>query len=75
MIAWLSWASAPALIIGFSVRSEVGGFLALANERPRRVVGRCNLHLLMKLVGSSLASGLERMRSDSRGAARTRGTQ
>lgn len=51
-----------ALIIGFSVRNEVAGFLALANERP--VSGwDANLHLLMKLIGASLASGIERMRS------------
>ena len=50
------------LIIGFSVRDEIGGFLALANERP--VDGwDANNHLLMKLIGSSLATGLERMRS------------
>ena len=48
------------LIIGFTVRSEIGGFLALANERPVESWD-ANLHLLMKLVGSSLASGLEQM--------------
>ncbi len=49
------------LIIGFAVRGELAGFLALANERP--VDGwDANLHLLMKLIGASLASGLERMR-------------
>ncbi len=50
------------LVIGFSVRNEIGGFLALANERPVEAWD-ANLHLLMKLVGSSLASGLERMHS------------
>ena len=50
------------LIIGFSVRDEIGGFLALANERPVEAWD-ANLHLLMKLIGSSLASGLERMHS------------
>lgn len=50
------------LIIGFSMRSEVGGFLALANERPVESWD-VNLHLLMKLIGSSLASGLEQMHS------------
>jgi diguanylate cyclase (GGDEF)-like protein/PAS domain S-box-containing protein len=49
------------LVIGFAVRNELAGFLALANERP--VDGwDANLHLLMKLIGASLASGLERMR-------------
>ena len=50
------------LIIGFSVRDEIGGFLAIANERPVDAWD-ANQHLLMKLVGSSLASGLERMRA------------
>lgn len=50
------------LIIGFNVRGELAGFLALANERP--VDGwDAALHLLMKLVGASLASGLERLRT------------
>ena len=50
------------LIIGFAVRGELAGFLALANERP--VQGwDANLHLLVKLIGASLASGLERMRT------------
>jgi len=49
-----------ALIIGFSVHGEIAGFLGLANERA---VGswEANLHLLMKLFGSSLAVGLERV--------------
>lgn len=50
------------LIIGFSVRGELAGFLALANERPVDQWD-ASLHLLMKLIGSSLASGLERMRT------------
>ena len=51
-----------ALIIGFTIRNEVAGFLALANERPVENWD-ANLHLLMKLIGASLASGLERMRT------------
>ena len=51
-----------ALIIGFTVRGETAGYLALANERPLES-SDANLHLLMKLIGTSLASGLERMRS------------
>ena len=51
-----------ALIIGFTIRNEVAGFLALANERPIETWD-ANLHLLMKLIGASLASGLERMRT------------
>ncbi len=49
-----------ALIIGFSVHGELAGFLGIVNERP--VAGwDANLHLLMKLFGSSLAVGLERV--------------
>ena len=51
-----------ALIIGFTIRNEVAGFLALMSERPV-VNWDANLHLLMKLIGASLASGLERMRT------------
>jgi diguanylate cyclase (GGDEF)-like protein/PAS domain S-box-containing protein len=48
------------LMIGFSVHQEIAGFLALANENP--VAGwDANLHLLLKLIGASLASGLERI--------------
>lgn len=50
------------LIIGFSIREEVAGYLALANSRPVENWD-ANLHLLIKLIGTSLASGLERMRS------------
>jgi diguanylate cyclase (GGDEF)-like protein/PAS domain S-box-containing protein len=50
------------LIIGFTVRNQLAGFLALANERPVETWD-ANLHLLMKLIGASLASGLERMRT------------
>ena len=49
------------LMIGFSVHGEIAGFLGIANEQP--VDGwDANLHLLMKLFGSSLAVGLERVR-------------
>lgn len=50
------------LIIGFAVQGEIAGFLALANEHPLDVWD-ANLHLLMKLVGASLTSGLERLRA------------
>jgi diguanylate cyclase (GGDEF)-like protein/PAS domain S-box-containing protein len=49
------------LIIGFSVRDEIAGFLGIANERSADGWD-ANLHLLMKLFGSSLAAGLERVR-------------
>ena len=48
------------LIIGFSVHDEIAGFLALANE-PSVAGWDANLHLLLKLIGASLASGLERI--------------
>ena len=51
------------LIIGFSVHGEVAGFLALANENPTQGWD-ANLHLLMKLIGASLATGLERLRDN-----------
>ena len=49
-----------ALIIGVAVHDELAGFLAIANERPVESWD-ANLHLLMKLFGSSLATGLERV--------------
>jgi diguanylate cyclase (GGDEF)-like protein/PAS domain S-box-containing protein len=49
-----------ALVIGFSVHGEIAGFLGIVNELP--VDGwDANLHLLMKLFGSSMACGLERV--------------
>jgi len=52
------------LIIGFSVHGEIAGFLALANEHAVESWD-ANLHLLLKLVGASLASGLERIHDQS----------
>jgi len=49
-----------ALITGFSVRDEIAGFIGIANERPAEGWD-ANLHLLMKLFGSSLAAGLARV--------------
>lgn len=49
------------LIIGFSVHGEISGFLALANEESG-TSWDANLHLLIKLIGASLATGLERLR-------------
>ena len=48
------------LLIAFAVQGRVRGFLALASSQPRPAWD-VNLHLLLKLVGTSLASGLERM--------------
>jgi len=52
------------LILGFAVRNEVAGYLALVNEHPVETWD-ANLHLLIKLIGTSLSSGLDRMRSAS----------
>ncbi len=49
------------MIIGFSVNDELAGFLALANEREVESWD-ASLNLLMKLMGASLASGLERIK-------------
>ena len=50
------------LILGFAVRNEVAGYLAFVNEHPVESWD-ASLHLLIKLIGTSLSSGLERMRS------------
>ncbi len=50
-----------ALVIGFAVHGEVAGFLGLANEHGKNGWD-ANLHLLIKLIGASLATGLERLR-------------
>ncbi len=50
-----------ALIIGFSVHGEIAGFLGIATEKAVDSWD-ANLNLLMKLFGSSLAVGLERVR-------------
>ena len=48
------------LILGFSVHDEIAGFLAFANEQ-KLDTWDADLHLLIKLIGASLASGLERL--------------
>jgi diguanylate cyclase (GGDEF)-like protein/PAS domain S-box-containing protein len=49
------------LILGFSVNDEVAGFLAFANEQNVDSWD-ANLHLLIKLIGASLANGLGRLK-------------
>jgi diguanylate cyclase (GGDEF)-like protein/PAS domain S-box-containing protein len=49
------------LMIGFAVHGEIAGFLGLANEHANGG-WNANLHLLLKLIGASLATGLERLR-------------
>ncbi len=50
-----------ALILGLSVHGELAGFLAFANEQKVEAWD-ANLNLLIKLIGASLATGLERLR-------------
>lgn len=50
------------LIIGISLRDGTAGFLALANERAVDT-WEASDHLLMKLLGSSLACGLDNMQA------------
>jgi len=49
------------LVLPLSLHEELAGFLALANEQPVDAWD-ANLHLLVKLMGASLTSGLERLR-------------
>ena len=48
------------LLIAFAVQGTVRGFLAFASSTPRDGWD-VNLHLLLKLVGTSLACGLEKV--------------
>src|SRR5579871_4337192 len=50
-----------ALLVSFRIREQPAGFLALGYGLPRGAFD-VNLQLLMKLLGSSLATGLERVR-------------
>jgi diguanylate cyclase (GGDEF)-like protein/PAS domain S-box-containing protein len=49
-----------ALIIGIAIAGRVRGFLALCATLPRDTWD-ANLHLMLKLLGSSYASGVERL--------------
>ncbi|HET7201951.1 MAG TPA: EAL domain-containing protein [Steroidobacteraceae bacterium] len=51
-----------ALACGLSLNNRVCGFIALLSCQPRTDGWDANLHLMLKLVGSSFASGLERLR-------------
>jgi diguanylate cyclase (GGDEF)-like protein/PAS domain S-box-containing protein len=48
------------LMIGFAIRGHVSGLMALCSTRPRESWD-ANLHLMLKLLGSSYASGIERV--------------
>jgi diguanylate cyclase (GGDEF)-like protein/PAS domain S-box-containing protein len=52
-----------ALICGFSPNQRVCGFIGLYSSQPRSEGWDANLHLMLKLVGSSFAAGLERLRT------------
>jgi diguanylate cyclase (GGDEF)-like protein/PAS domain S-box-containing protein len=51
-----------ALVCGLSLNGRVHGFIALFSSQPRKEGWDANLHLMLKLVGSSFATGLERLR-------------
>ncbi len=51
-----------ALVCGLSLGDRVCGFVALFSSQPRQDGWDANLHLMLKLVGSSFAAGLERLR-------------
>ncbi|HKU15913.1 MAG TPA: EAL domain-containing protein [Steroidobacteraceae bacterium] len=50
-----------ALIIGFATQGHTSGFIALCSTLPRDSWD-ANLHLMLKLLGSSYATGIERVR-------------
>ena len=54
-----------ALIVALCAQGRPAGFLALAHALPRGAWD-VNLQLLMKLIGTSLATGLERIRTEAR---------
>ena len=57
---WAHLGIGSVLMIGYSIKGRAAGLLGIANARPRDNWD-VQLHLLMKLVGSSLATGLERI--------------
>ena len=48
------------LMIGYHVEGRAAGILGIAGARPRES-WEVQLHLLMKLIGSSLSTGLGRI--------------
>src|SRR5579862_8099383 len=54
-----------ALLVALRVQGKPAGFLGLAHSLPRGAWD-VNLQLLMKLIGTSLATGLERIRIEAR---------
>ncbi|HWG69057.1 MAG TPA: EAL domain-containing protein [Steroidobacteraceae bacterium] len=58
--AWSQLGIGSVLLIGYFIEGRAAGLLGLAGARPREN-WEVHLHLLMKLVGSSLATGRERI--------------
>jgi diguanylate cyclase (GGDEF)-like protein/PAS domain S-box-containing protein len=58
--AWSHLGIGSVLIIGYFIEGRAAGLLGIAGALPREN-WEVQLHLLMKLVGSSLATGLERI--------------
>jgi diguanylate cyclase (GGDEF)-like protein/PAS domain S-box-containing protein len=57
---WANLGIGSILMIGYAIEGRPAGLLAIAGSRPRDG-WEVQLHLLMKLMGSSLATGLERI--------------
>jgi diguanylate cyclase (GGDEF)-like protein/PAS domain S-box-containing protein len=57
---WSHLGIGSVLVIGYLVQGRTAGLLGIAGAMPREN-WEVQLHLLMKLVGSSLATGLERI--------------
>jgi diguanylate cyclase (GGDEF)-like protein/PAS domain S-box-containing protein len=57
---WCELAIGSVLMIGYHIEGRPGGILGIAGALPRESWD-VQMHLLMKLVGSSLSTGLERM--------------
>jgi diguanylate cyclase (GGDEF)-like protein/PAS domain S-box-containing protein len=57
---WSNLGIGSILLIGYFIEGRAAGLLGIAGARPRDN-WEVQLHLLMKLVGSSLATGLERI--------------
>jgi hypothetical protein len=51
-----------ALVCGMALNDRVCGFMALLSSQTRKDGWDANLHLMLKLVGSSFATGLDRLR-------------
>jgi diguanylate cyclase (GGDEF)-like protein/PAS domain S-box-containing protein len=57
---WSHLGIGSVLIIGYFIEGRAAGLLGIAGARPREN-WEVQMHLLMKLVGSSLSTGLERI--------------